>query len=160
MAKTYVANYLFNYFGGDKVGDKLIRGATIDVAIRPYKNGKLIQFDPKTDPELFEIVDVSFDKSNIYKIKIHDGLEKNMCNRLGWDKITCEAYLIIRSVKEMEDRTCSFWQMKCHIGLVYIKKKLQPQKSMKKHNGFSEKHLMERKCRIMPPSHQNPNIPN
>lgn len=35
MAKTYVANYLFNYFGGDKVGDKLIRGATIDVAIRP-----------------------------------------------------------------------------------------------------------------------------
>lgn len=40
------------------------------------KNGKLIQFDPKTDPELFEIVDVSFDKSNIYKIKIHDGLEK------------------------------------------------------------------------------------
>ena len=73
MAKTYVANYLFNYFGGDKVGDKLIRGDTIDVAIRPYKNGKLIQFDPKTDPELFEIVDVSFDKSNIYKIKIHDG---------------------------------------------------------------------------------------
>lgn len=61
MAKTYVANYLFNYFGEDKVGDKLIRGATIDVAIRPYKNGKLIQFDPKTDPELFEIVDVSFD---------------------------------------------------------------------------------------------------
>lgn len=35
MAKTYVANYLFNYFGEDKVGDKLIRGATIDVAIRP-----------------------------------------------------------------------------------------------------------------------------
>lgn len=65
MAKTYVANYLFNYFGGDKVGDKLIRGATIDVAIRPYKNGKLIQFDPKTDPELFEIVDVSFDKLNL-----------------------------------------------------------------------------------------------
>lgn len=24
MAKTYVANYLFNYFGGDKVGDKRI----------------------------------------------------------------------------------------------------------------------------------------
>lgn len=37
MAKTYVANYLFNFFGGDKVGDKLIRGATIDVTIRPYK---------------------------------------------------------------------------------------------------------------------------
>lgn len=102
MAKTYVANYLFNYFGGDKVGDKLIRGATIDVAIRPYKNGKLIQFDPKTDPELFEIVDVSFDKSNIYKIKIHDGLEKNMCNRLGWDKITCEVvnYDLIYEKKE------------------------------------------------------------
>lgn len=109
MAKTYVANYLFNYFGGDKVGDKLIRGATIDVAIRPYKNGKLIQFDPKTDPELFEIVDVSFDKSNIYKIKIHDGLEKNMCNRLGWDKITCEVVNLNLGIAERKYSISSFF---------------------------------------------------
>lgn len=42
--RVYTANFLFNYFGGDYVGDKKIVGAGVDVAFRPYKKGQLVKF--------------------------------------------------------------------------------------------------------------------
>lgn len=107
--KTYVANYLFNYFGGDKIEDKIITGAGIDVAIRPYKRGRLVQFRSEketyfsldTSSRLFEkrtetiyltdMVSISFERKNLYKIDIDESIMKLICEHFGWDTIKVEA---------------------------------------------------------------------
>lgn len=107
--KTYVANYLYNYFGGDKVEDKVITGAAIDVAIRPYKAGKLIQFRSEDETYfsievpsrlygkriekiyLTSMVTVSFERKNIYKIVVDESIKEIICEHFGWDTIKVEA---------------------------------------------------------------------
>ena len=107
--KTYVANYLYNYFGGDKIEDKVIIGAGIDVAIRPYKDGKLVQFRSEeetyfsleTPSRLFgkrtetiyltSMVSVSFERNNLYKIDVNESIMKLICEHFGWDTIKVEA---------------------------------------------------------------------
>lgn len=107
--KTYVASYLFNYFGGDKIEDKIITGAGIDVAIRPYKNGELIRFRSeketyfsiKAPSRLFgerseriyltDIISVSFDRKKLYRIDIDEDIKKLICEHFGWDTIKVEA---------------------------------------------------------------------
>lgn len=37
--KTIVYEYSFNYFGDDKFESKVVTGASVQVAIRPYKIG-------------------------------------------------------------------------------------------------------------------------
>ena len=106
--KTYVANYLFNYFGGDKVGERVIVGAGIDVAFRPYKNGNLVQFQSEKETYfsqelpskevgiskrkryLSDAVTVSFDRDNCFKLEINPFITKEICNHFGWDSIFIE----------------------------------------------------------------------
>lgn len=106
--KTYVASYLFNYFGGDKVENKIITGAGIDVAIRPYKNGKLVQFQTEKETYfslesssrlfgkrydtlyLTSMINVTFDRKGIYKINVDEVIKQVICEHFGWDTITVE----------------------------------------------------------------------
>lgn len=107
--KTYVANYIFNYFGGDKIDDKIIVGACIDIALRPYKNGKLIQFQSEKETyfslelpsRVFgvrketiyfsDIVTVSYDREKCFLITLNTEIMKLMCEHFKWDTIKVEA---------------------------------------------------------------------
>lgn len=71
--KTIVYEYLFNYFGGDKFENKTVTGASIQLAIRPYKNGNVVKFEDGKEPSfkdffLFQVFDVSFDKEKVFNI--------------------------------------------------------------------------------------------
>lgn len=46
--KTIAYEYLFNYFGGDVFNGRIITGASIQLAIRAYKDGKEVKFKEKT----------------------------------------------------------------------------------------------------------------
>lgn len=125
--KTYVADYLFNYFGGDKVEDKIITGAEIDVAIRPYKNGKLVQFRSeketyfslKTPSRLFgeriekiyltSMVSVSFDRKSLYRIDVDESIKKLFCEHFGWDTIKVEAVAFGLDYAESEWMSVSWY---------------------------------------------------
>lgn len=107
--KTYCACYMFNYFGGEKVGDKMIDGAGIYVAFRPYKDGKLIQFRSEKETYFSETitsrligpgrkkniyfsdaVEVSYDRENCYQIDVNQELVKIICDHFGWDRLSIE----------------------------------------------------------------------
>lgn len=109
--KTYLACYMFNYFGGDKIDDKVIDGAGINVAFRPYKNGKLIQFFSEKDTYyeviepsriltsgrkktiyLTDAVTVSYDREDGYKLIIDTELVERICQHFGWDKLCIEVH--------------------------------------------------------------------
>lgn len=119
--KTFLACYMFNYFGRDTVGDKVIDGAFIDVAFRPYKNGKLVQFYSEeetcayfTTPSriidggrkekvyLADLVNVSYDHDNYYKVTRNDELIKMVCDYFGWDRIDIEVEDVSLSYMECE----------------------------------------------------------
>lgn len=93
--KTIVYDYLFNYFGGDKFEGKIVTGASIQVAIRPYKNGDEIKFENGKELSvkgkyLFSVFDVSFDRENIFNINRNlfvDNLFRLVCN---FDEIKAE----------------------------------------------------------------------
>lgn len=107
--KTYAANYLFNYFGRDQVEDKIIVGAWIDVAIRPFKDGKIVQFqceeetcfsvkspsrvfgERKDKFYLTSGVSVHFDRDSIYRIDVDWEVINFIRNHFGWDSIEIEA---------------------------------------------------------------------
>lgn len=72
--KTIVYDYLFNYFGGEKFEDRIVTGASVQVAIRPYKNGEEVKFENEKELSangkyLNSVFDVSFDRKNIFNIK-------------------------------------------------------------------------------------------
>lgn len=105
IPKTYLGSYLFNYFGGDYVDDKKIVGVGIDVAFRPYKDKKLVQFCAEKETYfhieeesrligirkktiyLTDAVKVSFDRKKIVKLTRNEFLIKVICEHFGWDKL-------------------------------------------------------------------------
>lgn len=119
--KTYLACYMFNYFGGDSVGDKVIDGATIDIAFRPYKNEKLVQFCNEEETRAYftfpsriidggrketvylsDLVNVSYDRDKCYIVTRNDELIKMVCDYFGWDRINIEVEDVSLSYKESE----------------------------------------------------------
>ena len=103
--RVYTASFLFNYFGGDYVGDKKIVGAGVDVAFRPYKKGQLVKFCSeketyftiekesriigirKEEIYLQDAVNVSFDREKLVKLTIHKDVVRTICEHFGWDKL-------------------------------------------------------------------------
>lgn len=106
--KTYTASYLFNYFGGDHVGDKLITGVGFDVAFRPYKDNKLVQFRSEKETYFYieeksrligvrstavyitDAVKVSFDRDELVKLTRNEDMIKIICDHFGWDRLDVE----------------------------------------------------------------------
>lgn len=119
--KTYLACYMFLYFGGDIFDGKVIDGAGIDVAFRPYKNGMLVQFHSEAET-CFEVVNpsriiecgrketiyfsdlvqVSYSRRNCYKLVVDEELTKMMCDHFGWDRIDIQVESFSLSYKESE----------------------------------------------------------
>lgn len=106
--KTYTASYLFNYFGGDHVGDKLITGVGFDVAFRPYKDNKLVQFRSEKETYFYvekksrligvrrtavyitDAVKVSFDRDELVKLTRNEDLIRIICDHFGWNRLDIE----------------------------------------------------------------------
>lgn len=91
--KTIAYDYLFNYFGGDTFNGKIVVSASIQLAIRAYKNGKEVKFteEPKCGNAHFdENYKISFNKKTLFSI--HKDLRVDNLFRLcfGWDKIESE----------------------------------------------------------------------
>lgn len=106
--KTYTASYLFNYFGGDHVGDKLITGVGFDVAFRPYKDNKLVQFRSEKETYFYieeksrligirstavyitDAVKVSFDRDKLVKLTRNEDMIRIICDHFGWNRLDIE----------------------------------------------------------------------
>lgn len=93
--KTIVYEYLFNYFGGDKFENKTVTGASVLVAIRPYKNGNEVKFENEEEPSvkgcyLSSVFDVSFDKENIFNINRNIFVDNLFRRAYGFDEIKAE----------------------------------------------------------------------
>lgn len=92
--KTIVYDYLFKYLGGDAFKGKIITGASIQLAIKAYKNGKEVKFkeEPKSNNRFYycDNFKVSFDTDKMYAVEkniIVDNLYRII---YGWDKIDYE----------------------------------------------------------------------
>lgn len=91
--KTIVYDYLFNYFGGDTFKGKTICGASVQLAIRAYKDGKEVKFteEPKCKNQfLCDIYKLSFDREKLITIRKDIMVELIFRSFCGWDKIEVE----------------------------------------------------------------------
>lgn len=90
---TLAYDYLFNYFGGDMFKDKKITGASVQLAIRVYKNGEEIKFiqEPRTKGTyLCDVYKVSFDREKLFTVT-KDVKRDNLLRIVyGWDEIKAE----------------------------------------------------------------------
>lgn len=91
--KTIVYDYLFNYFGKDIFKGKIITGASIQLAIKAYKNGEEVKFkeEPKVNNHFYcDNFKVSFDTDKLYIIE-KDIIVDNLYRIIyKWDKIDYE----------------------------------------------------------------------
>lgn len=101
IPKTFVYDYLFNYFGGEKYKDKIIGGACIELAIRVYKDGQEIKFlkeeeasyhIPNTNKHYYlsDVFDVSYNRDNEFVVQKNINAEQIMRLTLPCDKIEYE----------------------------------------------------------------------
>lgn len=91
--KTIAYEYLFNYFGGDVFKGKIITGASIQLSIKAYKDGKEVKFEkePNKDGCYYDKnYKVSFDKDKLFVIKKNTEVDKFYRTVYGWDKIEYE----------------------------------------------------------------------
>ena len=87
---TLVYEYLFNYFGGDKFKNKVIKGASVQLAIRVYKDGEEIKFLEEpciNNTWLCSVFSVSFDREKLYTIKRNVFKDNLLRLEFGWDEI-------------------------------------------------------------------------
>lgn len=89
-------NYWFNYFGGEVFERKTIVGASIDVAIKIYKYGKIIDFDENSGEEasygkyLSDVFKVSVDRQTAYRIEKNIYVDNLFRLDKDYDKIEFE----------------------------------------------------------------------
>lgn len=91
--KTIAYDYLFNYFGKDVFKGEVITGASVQLAIKAYKNGKEVKFEeePKVNNyDYSDIFKVSFDIDKLYIIEKDIRADKMFCINYGWDNIDYE----------------------------------------------------------------------
>lgn len=97
--KSCYYDYTFNYFGEGRFKGNLIGGACVQIAIRVYKDGHEIKFteEPSAIREddiilvsLSELVSVSFDRENLYKINNNPDVAFVFCKEYGYDMIKFE----------------------------------------------------------------------
>ncbi|WP_373124617.1 hypothetical protein [Blautia producta] len=74
MKKTIVYDYLFNYFGGDSYGGRIVTGATVSVAFYFIdRKGEVIGFEENQEPRfendyLCNMLNVYYDREQCYKL--------------------------------------------------------------------------------------------
>lgn len=91
--KTIAYEYLFNYFGGDVFNGRVVTGASIQLAIRAYKDGKEVKFkeEPNKDGYYYnENFKVSFDKDKLFIVEKDIKVDNFYSIVYGWDKIKYE----------------------------------------------------------------------
>lgn len=93
--KTIAYDYLFNYFGGDTFKGKIITGACVTLAIRPFKDGKEVKFEEKIEPSthgkyLSEVFYVSFDRNKLFEVNRNLYADNLFRLVLGFDEIKSE----------------------------------------------------------------------
>lgn len=91
--KTIAYDYLFNYFGGDTYDGKVIVGASVQLAIKAYKNGKEIKFseEPKHYKMYwYDIFSVSFCKKNAFIVEKNLIMDNLFRFVYGFDEIKAE----------------------------------------------------------------------
>lgn len=91
--KTLAYDYLFNYFGKDTFKGKIIVGASIQLAIRAYKDKQEIRFmeEPKYESNYFcDNYQVSFDREKLFFIKKNLKVDNLFRIAFGWDNIESE----------------------------------------------------------------------
>lgn len=121
--KALAYDYLFNYFGGDKLNGKVITGASVSVAIRPYKNGSEIKFvgnEPSLRVErpsrlcedpimqkywLCDLLSISFDRENLFTMRVDEVLKALFLHEMGWDDIKFE--VVARELDYLESEYIS-----------------------------------------------------
>lgn len=88
--KTIAYDYLFNYFSKDTFKGKIITGASIQLAIKAYKDEKEVKFkeEPKAKNRYYcDNFKVSFDTDKLYVVE-KDIIVDNLYRIIyGWDKI-------------------------------------------------------------------------
>lgn len=90
---TLAYDYTFNYFGGDIFKDKIITGASVQLAIHVYKNGEEIKFlkEPrKNDAFLCDVYSVSFDREKLYTVTKNILRDNFFRIVFDWDEINAE----------------------------------------------------------------------
>lgn len=91
--KTIAYDYLFNYFGKDIFKNKVITGASIQIAIKAYKNGQEVKFkeEPKADNCFYcDNFKVSFDTDELYIVEKNAIVDKLYRSIYRWSKIDYE----------------------------------------------------------------------
>lgn len=81
------------YYGKDIFKGKVITGASIQLAIKSYKNGKEVKFkeEPKANNYYFcDNFKVSFDVDKLYVIEKNMKADNSYRINYGWDKIDYE----------------------------------------------------------------------
>lgn len=91
---TLVFGHMFNYFGRDTLNGKTVAGATLDVAVRIYKEGREVVFvdepAPQNGKQLSNVFRVSFDREKIYAIEKDLQIDNIFRLAHGWDEIHAE----------------------------------------------------------------------
>lgn len=91
--KAIAYEYLFNYFGGDVFNGRIITGASIQLAIRAYKDGKEVKFKEEPSKHGYyynENYKVSFDKDKLFIVEKDIKVDNFYRIVYGWDKIEYE----------------------------------------------------------------------
>ncbi len=92
--KTIVYDYLFNYFGKDKLNGDFITGASISLAIHIYKDDTELKFtkEPKAvnNTYLSNVFSVSFDRNKLFKVTKNLYADNLFRLIYGWTKIDFE----------------------------------------------------------------------
>lgn len=91
--RTIAYDYLFNYFGEDTFNEKMITGATIQLAIRVYKSGKEIKFIEEPQYEgayLYQVFKVTFDRNKLFTVQRNLKVDNIFRLVFGWDLIEAE----------------------------------------------------------------------
>lgn len=105
--KRIAYGYLFNYFGGEKRNGKIVNGSSIDLNIRPYKNGKEVLFEQDNEVTingyyLFHIFDIRFDRQYQFVIERNPQMYDLFRIAFGWERI--EASVITYSLDVIAGR--------------------------------------------------------
>lgn len=90
--KRIAYGYLFNYFGGEKRNGKIVNGSSIDLNIRPYKNGKEVLFEQDNEVTingyyLFHIFNIRFDREHQFVIERNPQMYDLFRISFGWERI-------------------------------------------------------------------------
>lgn len=91
--KTIAYEYLFVYLGGDKFQDKIITGASVNLAIRVYKAGEEIKFTEETSyhgKDLSDVFRVSYDRHHQFTVTKNLLVDNLFRLKYEWDKIEAE----------------------------------------------------------------------